>query len=42
MNQSAHNQSKANGYAPEPRRTAAGGIADTKEGWDDTEPEVIF
>lgn len=40
--QSAHNQSKANGYAPEPRRTAAGGIADTKEGWDDTEPEVIF
>lgn len=33
--QSPHNQAKANGYAPEPKRTAAGGIATTDAGWED-------
>lgn len=41
QSQSAHNQSKANGYAPEPRRTAAGGIATTDAGWED-DSEIPF
>ena len=37
--QDSHNEAKSNGYAPEPRRTAAGGVAVDK---DDPEDFIPF